>query len=347
MTMEAQPRSLGGAPAPDADRTAAIRDAIDLNDPDLGQTFGERARLEVLTLIERLLAETRAGDLGECAVLLTHVRERLAPLDPRALQPAAGIAGWFDSRGRRLKRFRADFLEAMHGVSDTVGDIVDRGGGLDRRETALEQLWTETRTAISELDAYIAAGQARLTEPVAAPEASDRAAENDVAGDADSPQVPAEGAPELEPGSAFGGFRLAPTPEPEPQLPSAHEPADARPSPPVLETRVAALIAVRDTAVRQLPLVRLAQNADCRLPDRLKGMGEAATRWRTEWSDALGLTARRPRKIKPDQAWLAREREALSGAIEAIDAEIAAARARRSEVEGRKTRVAEHVRRAA
>lgn len=346
MTMEAQPRSLGGAPAPDADRTAAIRDAIDLNDPDLGQTFGERARLEVLTLIERLLAETRAGDLGECAVLLTHVRERLAPLDPSALQPA----GWFDSRGRRLKRFRADFLAAVHGVSDTVGDIVDRGGGLDRREAALEQLWTETRTAISELDAYIAAGQARLAEPVAAPEASDRAAENDVAEDAETPAVPAEPAPEPEPAAgAFGGFRLAPTPEPElePELPSEHEPAAARSSPPALESRVAALIAVRDTAVRQLPLVRLAQNADCRVPGRLKGMGEAATRWRAEWSEALGLNVKRPRKIKPDQAWLARERETLSVAIAAIDADIAAARARRSEVEARMTRVAESVRRAA
>ncbi len=121
-----------------------------------------------------------------------------------------------------------------------------------------------------------------------------------------------------------------------------HAPA---PPPYGLKDRVAALVAMRETALRQLPLVRLAQNADCRLPARLTDLGEATGRWRTEWTEALGLNVKRPRKVKPDQGWLARERDLLTAAISAADADIAAARARRSDVEARMTEVAERIRR--
>ena len=347
MTTEASLALIGGTPPPDARRVEAIRAAIDLSDAEIAATFGERARLDVLNLIERLLAETRTGDLGECSGLLDHLRERLGTLDPRRLDPPGGIAGWFGGRGGRLKRFREEFLSAVRGLSETAGDIVDRGGGIDRRCAALETLWSEARTVISELDAYIAAGAARLAEP--APVITPVAAA--VMEDVSTPQAaskeladtvvhhPAEPLPEPEPGPAMEA------PKPVMDAEAATDPGPAGPHP--LAARLEALVSVRNAALRQLPLVRQAQNADCRVPDRLKSVGDAVTAWREEWGDALGLNGKRSRKIKPDQVWLTRERERLTGLIDAADQDIAAARARRAEAETRMAGVAETVRRAA
>lgn len=391
MTTEASMALIGATPPPDARRVEAIRAAIDLSDPDLARTFGERARLDVLSLTERVLAETRTSDLGECSGLLGHLRDRLDGLDPRRLEPPRGLAGWFSGRGGRLKQFREDFLATVRGVSEAAGDIVDRSDSIDRRCTALDTLWSEARTAISELDAYIAAGAGRLAEPapviapVAAPamEAAEPIATSDaittngedigrhpaeplpepvtpvvdvdpeatLPQEAEAAAIPAMAAPEPEP--ATDVLAAAPTdPDPmpapvaePPPEPAAIELASVGPHP--LAARLEALVSVRNAALRQLPLVRLAQNADCRVPERLKSVGEAVTGWREEWGDALGVNGKRTKRIKPDQVWLTRERESLVDLIDAADRDIAAARERRVEAETRMETVAETVRRAA
>ena len=278
---------IGGAPAPSPARVADIRDAMDLSDPALATTFGERARGEVVTLIERLLAETRAGDLGACAPLLGHIEERLHGLNPSALRTRRGMAGWFDSRKKRLKAFRAAFTSASATMAETAGAIGDQGVGVTRRSRALEVLWAETRTAITELDAYVVAGVERLGQ--------------DASQDADHP----------------------------------------------LTGRLASLVVLRNTAIRQLPLVRMTQNADCALPDRLKSLAEAASTWRAAWREGLGLDRKRPRKIVPDQIGLMRDRDALIAVLEGVRRDLSAAATRRAQAMTRMEKVAESVRRAA
>lgn len=278
---------IGGAPAPAAGRVADIRDAIDLSDPALATTFGERARGEVVTLIERLLAETRAGDLGGCAPLLAHIEERLHGLNPSALRTRRGMAGWFDSRKKRLKAFRAAFTAASAAMAETASAIVDQGAGVTRRSRALEVMWAETRAAITELDAYVVAGVERLGQ--------------DAFQDADHP----------------------------------------------LTGRLASLVVLRNTAIRQLPLVRLAQNADCALPVRLKSLAEAAASWREAWRQGLGLVRKRPRRIIPDQIGLMRDRDALIAVLDDVGRDLSLAATRRAQAATRMEKVAESVRRAA
>ena len=276
---------IGGAPAPAGARVADIRDAIDLSDAALPTTFGERARGEVVTLIDRLLAETRAGDLGGCQPLLGHIDDRLRGLDPFMLKTRRGVAGWFDSRKKRLKTFRAAFTTVSAAMSESAGGLVDQASGAARRSQALERLWADARAAISELDAYVVAGVERLGAH----------------GDASHP----------------------------------------------LTERLASLVAVRNAAIRQLPLVRSAQNADCRVPDRLKTLAEAEARWRDDWRVGLGLDRKRPRKIIPDQQGLARERDGLFSTLEAVRRDLSEATTRRAQALARMEQVAESVRRAA
>jgi hypothetical protein len=300
----------GGAPAPDADRVQAIRADI-VDDAGACAGFAEFARAGLASLNDRALAETRTSDLGECAVLLGHVRDRVAALDPARLTPRKGLAGLFDSRGARLKAFRTAYGSAATAVGDASADIAGLGAAIARKGTALDVLWTESRDAIAALDVHIAAARAWL---------ADRAAPDAVA--VEEPHEPVEAQADAEAAHAVetvpDSASLAALPHP-------------------LETRLASLAAVRAVAIHRLPLLRAAQNADCRAPVLLKEVCDGIEAWRAEWKDALGLAGRKPRKVRPDPVRLSQAQAALADRIAAADRELTAARARRSELEGRAT----------
>lgn len=73
----------------------------------------ERAHISLKDAVERLLAESRHGDFIEATHLVRHATHLLQTLDPAALEPRRGLAGLFDGRGARLKRFRAQYLQSV------------------------------------------------------------------------------------------------------------------------------------------------------------------------------------------------------------------------------------------
>ena len=366
----------GGAPRPDPERVATIRYTL-VDEPETCAAFGEDVRNRLASLNDRALAETRSGDLGECSLLLDHVRDRVAGLDPARLEPR----GLFDSRGRRLKGFRAAYLAAADAVTQSAVDLGDRAGALARKGTALETLWAETRDAIAELDAHIAAARSWLAkevspapEPVeavaapvqaAAPEpahqqperceaqADVEAHDHAVAVEAATEPEPVEAVePQLEATGDLGVAEVensaeapepveaepvvaeaAPEEIPEPENTLEAAPVTALPHP--LTTRLAALEAVRAVAIGRLPLLRAAQNADCRAPDALKQVCEGVEAWRADWRDALGLAGKRPKKVRADRVRLSDATTALTDRIAAAGRELSAAQARRAELDAR------------
>jgi hypothetical protein len=348
----------GGAPKPDPARVAAIRYTI-VDEAETCATFGETVRATLASLNDRALAETRSGDLGECSLLLDHVRDRLAVLDPARLTPRTGIAGLFDSRSKRLKTFRAAYVSAASAVSQSAADIGDRAGALARKGTALETLWTDTRDAIGEIDAHIAAARgwlaneapaARVAETAVAPvetRAPEPAAEEihercEAQADAEAHDHAAsvEDAIEPAPAEVIAGITTAePTPEEtvaEIASPSIQpEPATLAALPHPLEIRLTTLETVRAVAIARLPLLRAAQNADCRTPAALKQICDGVEGWRADWQDALGLAGKRPKKVRPDRVRLSNASTALTDRIEAAGREVSAAQARRAELDAR------------
>ncbi|MFC7378408.1 toxic anion resistance protein [Brevundimonas sp. GCM10030266] len=267
-------RRQGHAPAPDSGRVDAIHDAFD---DQQAEAFAEPARVAAVEKIERALAAARTGDLTEAHAQLTHARSVLEGLRPEALEPRRGLAGLFDSRGRRLKAFRAAYVRAAATVDEVGRELTGWIEGVGRRSTALETVWTEARDAVIELDAHLAAATRRLT---------------------------------------------------------GHAPAEGE-APHPLEARRATLDACRDAAVSALPLIRNAQNADVRFADLLRSCAEGAAAWRDDWKDALGLSGRKPKKVRPDRERLLRLRDDLLVRIDRALTGIAAARDRRAGVEGR------------
>ncbi|MDP3801139.1 hypothetical protein [Brevundimonas sp.] len=266
-------RWQGNAPEPDAARIAGIDAAFDEAQV---HAFAEPARAAAIERIERALAATRTGDLTEASAQLTHARSVLDGLDPSALEPRRGLAGLFDGRNARLKRFREAWSRAAAGLAETAADLSGRIDGAGRRSGALDGLWTEIRDAVVDLDAHLVVAARRLT------------------------------------GSAA---------------------EDAAPHP--LEGRKAALDACRAAALRTLPLIRGAQNADARAVGALKACADGVAAWRDDWKDALGLAGKRPKKVRPDRERMARVRDDLMTRIDGARAELTAALARRADIEGR------------
>lgn len=158
-------RVTGGAPSPDPARVAAVAATLDTDPPE---AFAEPARAAAIERLERTLAAVRTGELTEAAAQLTHARSVLQDLIPAALQPRKGLRGLFDSRGRRLKRFRAGFTAAVAGLTDVADDMAERIEGATRRNGVLDSAWNDLRDAVGDLDTYLSAIFAR-TAPADAP----------------------------------------------------------------------------------------------------------------------------------------------------------------------------------
>lgn len=151
-------RGPGGAPV-DPARVEAVRAGL-----TPAADFGDEALKAVRSCIERIAADARSGELTECSALLSHLRTRLDGLDPKDLVPRDGIAGWFDGHGKRLKRFRDAFADAGRAVADSGRDLAERMAAVERRHGVLEQLIDDSRRAVEELNAHVAAARAWLAD---------------------------------------------------------------------------------------------------------------------------------------------------------------------------------------
>lgn len=153
-------RWQGHAPAPDAARVEAIHAGYD----EAGApAFAEPARASAVERIEAALAAARSGDLTGAADALARARSVLEGLNPAALEPRGGLAGLFDSRGKRLKAFRETFRQASAALSEAATDLTGRVEATAARSGALDAVWAGIRDAMVELDAYLLAAARRLS----------------------------------------------------------------------------------------------------------------------------------------------------------------------------------------
>ena len=153
-------RWQGHAPAPDAARVEAIHAGYDEAE---AHAFGEPARAAAVERIEAALAAARSGDAAGAEAQLAHARSVLEGLNPAALEPRRGLAGLFDSRGKRLKAFRETFRQASAALSGTAADLTAQVEAAAARSGALDAVWAEIRDAMVEIDAHLLAAARRLS----------------------------------------------------------------------------------------------------------------------------------------------------------------------------------------
>lgn len=153
-------RWQGMASAPDPARVAEIDAAWSDLDP-VG--FAEPAQAAAIERLEHALTTCRTDDLTEAASQLSHARSVLESLRPEALEPRRGLAGLFDSRGDRLKRFRAAYERASTTLAEGARELGDHVQAATRRSDMLEGHWAEVRDAVVDLDAHLKVAARRLS----------------------------------------------------------------------------------------------------------------------------------------------------------------------------------------
>lgn len=162
-------RWQGHAPAPDAARVEAIDAGYDEAE---AHAFAEPARAAAVQRIDAALAAARTDGLSEAAERLAHARSLLEDLKPDALEPRRGLAGLFDSRKTRLRRFRDAYRLSAVALADVAGDLSERVEGAARRSGVLDGVWAEVRDALVDLDAHLLAASRRLPGSASTDEAA-------------------------------------------------------------------------------------------------------------------------------------------------------------------------------
>jgi len=153
-------------PTVQADHTvvARIRSEIDISDRSRIVTFGDRAQRSVVEFADRVLAQTQNRELGATGKLLSDILAKARGLDPATLKDAGFLTRMFSSVEARLRRFAEAFDDVASQVDRICVDL-DRNKETLRRDIALlDDLHEQTKTALTELDAHIAAGKAFVDE---------------------------------------------------------------------------------------------------------------------------------------------------------------------------------------
>jgi uncharacterized protein YaaN involved in tellurite resistance len=248
---------------PDVAAVARIKSDIDISDRSRLVTFGERAQHSVVEFADRILAQTQNRELGNTGKLLSDILGKARGLDPATLRDANFVTRLFSSAEARLRRFTEQFDNVASQI-DRITVELDRNKETLRRDLALlDELHEETKSAITGLDAYIAAGKKFAEEfRVGRLAELERAAKEAT-----------EGSDSLLAAQAY---------------------QDANQALDRLEKRIFYLQQARQIGIQQLPQIRIVQSGDETLIENLQATTELTIPvWKQKMVLLLGLNRQR------------------------------------------------------
>ena len=156
-------------PDPAAERIAELKAALDPRSPDSFASYGAEAEAAVAQACTALARDDGARISQAARACLDQATSAASALNPGALTPRRGLAGLFDSRGRRLKRVREAFAGVDRQLAEAGGQLKSQAGALKARAVELDPAHDGVRQPIIDLGAWIEAGRQRLVD--ASPEA--------------------------------------------------------------------------------------------------------------------------------------------------------------------------------
>jgi uncharacterized protein YaaN involved in tellurite resistance len=236
-----------------------IRGQLSLDDRASIATYGDNAQRNVVAYADRILAQTQNRELGETGKLLTDIIAKAKGLDPAAMQKKGFLGKLFGGAQAEMEKFKGKFEDVASQI-DAIGiQLEKRKDGLRRDIAVLDDLHEQTAGSISQLAAYIEAGEQFAAEIKATrlPELKTIADEALLTGDG---------------------------------LVEAQAYRDAQQALDRLEKRIFYLKQARQIGIQQLPQIRIIQSGDETLVESL----QASTRltiplWKQKMVLLLGL----------------------------------------------------------
>ena len=146
----AEPPAEAEGDEPPVEPTAEDTPVVSETPLDPGPLEGLRAA--VIAGCESLHQTCQGADADFIRGQLDDLRARVASVRPAELTPRTGLGGLFDSRKKRLSRFRHHVADLAPSISTAAVKLRDAAAELARRNGALNEHHQGLLTAITELD---------------------------------------------------------------------------------------------------------------------------------------------------------------------------------------------------
>jgi uncharacterized protein YaaN involved in tellurite resistance len=244
---------------PDPALVERIKGELQLSDATRIATFGGEAQREVASFADAILRDTANRDSGPIGELITSMILNVNKLDPDSLRNASFFERLFGGIKGKVIRFREQFQSLASQVDRISLELERKQDVLKRDVGMLDGLFAKSLDQLKFLEAYIVAGGARLEDEkrTRLPELERKAA---AAGD-----------------GAAGQF-------------AAQELNDFRQALDRLERRLHDLKLSRVMAMQTLPQIRLIQNGNVALVEKLQSsLTQTIPAWKQQMTVALAL----------------------------------------------------------
>ena len=247
------------AVAPDPALVNRIRSEIRLNDRAQLLSFGDQAQRDVASYADQILRSTVNRDSGAVGNLLTDLLTSVNKLDPQSLSKASFLERLFGGVKAKLFKFKEQF-QSLASQVDRIALELERQQDTMRRDIAmLDGLYDRNLDHLRQLEAYIVAG-------------------SDLVAEAKRTTLP-----ELERRAGAAGDGVAG------QM-AAQELNDLRQSTDRLERKIHDLKLSRVIAMQTMPQIRLIQNGDAALVEKLQSsVSMTIPTWKNQMTIALAL----------------------------------------------------------
>ena len=245
--------------APDPALVSRIRGEIRLNDRAQLISFGDQAQRDVASYADQILRSTINRESGPVGNLLTNLLTSVNKLDPDSLPNVSFFERLFGGLKAKLFKFKEQF-QTLAGQVDRIALDLERQQDSMRRDIAmLDGLYDRNLDHLRQLEAYIVAGTELVAE---AKRTSVLELERRLAAA----------------GDGVGGQMVA------------QELNDLRQSVDRLERKVHDLKLSRVVAMQTMPQIRLIQNGDAALAEKLQSSITATIpTWKNQMTIALAL----------------------------------------------------------
>ena len=151
-------------PDPTAERIADLKAGLDPRRPETFEHYGAEAEAAVAAACAPFTRDDGVRISQAARASLDQASADARALDPNALTPRRGLAGLFDSRGRRLKRVREIFAGVDRRLAEAGDQLKSQAGALKARVGELDPTHDAVRQPIIDLGAWIEAGRQRLAD---------------------------------------------------------------------------------------------------------------------------------------------------------------------------------------
>lgn len=237
---------------------ARIRTSIDIESSTAVLSFGDDAMRELSAYSDRILADVKGKDVGEAGALLSNLQDQIRSLDPESLQKQGFVARMLGTAQRAVERFVRRYEDVAGQINEVALKLEMWREAMRRDVAMLDDMHANGVQYVKNLDTYIAAGEQYVAE------------------------FRQDRLPEMQ--AAMAGLSDDERALQQEQVQDLVRNIDR------LERKVHDLKLARMVGLQRLPQIRIVQNGDALLMDKIHtAIHTAIPAWKAQFVTALAL----------------------------------------------------------